>query len=137
MAGVAPPIVIPGEKFSKRTGQKFTQVSTVKLTVMGKKAELSAPVLQDGAEISPSFGVNLNVFPEFSFDKISMPEYGASKELNGTDQLPIARFTGLPYYADFLKDYYFISIFRLADKLTTPHFSGKIKEQFSTPGGGS
>ena len=130
---MAPPIVIPGEKFSRRISQKFTQVSTVKLTVLGKKADLSAPILKDGQEVSPSYGVNLNVFPEFSFDKISMPEYGTSEVLNGTGKLPVARFTGVPYYADFLKDYYLISLFRLTDKLTTPHFSGKIKEQYSTP----
>lgn len=128
MVGVGNPIEIPPERFAARKSDKFTEVSTVKLSVLGRGVELSAPDLSDGNTTT-----GINAFPEFAFDKISYPQYGTGEQINGTGKTPIARYTGVPYSAEFIKDYHFISIMRLADKLTTPTYSGKILEQFESP----
>lgn len=133
MTGVGNPIEIPPEKFSARKSDKFTEINVVQLSVLGKNVELSAPDIEDGAPANGDFGHGVNVFPEFSFEKMSYPQYGTNEKTNGTGKTPIARYTGVPYVADFIKDYNLISIMRLSDKLTTPAYAGKIKEQFESP----
>lgn len=130
MAGTSNPIEIPTQKFAKRYAVKLSPTSTVKMTVVGKEAELSAPILNDD---NSNYASSVNVFPYFAFDKLSRPYYGVLTQHNDKVLLPLAKVTAMPYSSDFIKDYHLISLFRLADKLTTPEYSGKIKEQFETP----
>ena len=127
--GTGNPVQIPTVVFSKRTGENLSSYPGISLKVLGKDATLAAPQLKDG-----QVHYQTNPFPEFAFDKISDPEYGATGFLsNGKEANPIARYTGIPYSTDFIKDYHLISLFRLADKTTVPGYSGRIKLQFQTP----
>lgn len=133
--GVSNPVEIPPEKFApRRRSDKFTEVPPVKLTVLGKSAELSPPELSDGDRLGAGILMNgVNPFPERAFEKISIPQYGSSETINGTGKTPLARYTGVPYAAEFIKDYHVISLLRLSDKLINPSYLGKIKKRFESP----
>lgn len=125
-SGTSNPVAISGEKLQARRNPVFSPVEGVKTTANGRPVEVKPPLL-NADSVSEAVYQNRNPFPEFVFEKISLPEYGSSDRA-------LARFTGVPVNRpDFLNDYYLIGLMRLVDKLTAPAHKGKVINIYDTP----
>lgn len=125
-SGTSDPIIVSSENFSPRKNPSFSKPKGVLIDSYGKTVEVSPPIISAG-NYSEALS-KTNIFPAFIFEKLSIPEYGASEDA-------IARFTGVPVNRpDFISDYHFIGLMRMVDKLTNPSYKGKIVAIYDTPG---
>lgn len=117
MVGYSPGIQVSEDDFS---GSKnaYGEVTGAEVDYAGEIVEVQPPLVDN---TNASLALNMiNPYPEFAFEKIQPPDYGADKDC-------IARFTGTPINnPDFLNDYYFISMMRLMDMIMEPEYNGKL-----------
>lgn len=129
-SGTSNPIFITGEAFSARRNPQFSPVEGVSTSAYGKVVEVKPPEA-NADTVSKALSINRNAFETFTFEKISVPEYGV--EQGGV--IPIGHYTGIPVNRpDYINDYFFISIMRSVDKLVNPSHQGRIKSIYDTPG---
>ncbi len=125
-SGTSDPFSVSGENLQSRKNPSFSPVEGVGTTANGRQVEVKPPKVTSD-NVSEALYLHRNPFPEFVFEKISVPEYGASQDA-------IARFTGVPVNRpDYLNDYHFIGIMRMVDRLMAPSYRGKINSSYNTP----
>ena len=125
--GTSSPVEITGGNLSLRKNPTFSPVEGISTTAYGKNVKVIPPEVTT-SNLSEAVYNHINCFPAFTFEKISIPEYGASND-------SIARFTGIPVNnPDYTNDYFFIGIMRMVDKITNPSYRGKVINIYNTPG---
>lgn len=125
-AGTSNPVKATNENLAVRKNPQFSKPEGIKTNAYGKEVEIKPPKVNSDT-VSEVLSRNQNCFPEFVFEKLDSPEYGTKSDA-------IARFTGVPVNKpDYLNDYFFIGLMRMTDKITNPHYRGKIINIYDTP----
>lgn len=108
---------ISNESLSERKSPIFSKVDLENNEVFPPKLETT--------EISTALSY-CNPFPEFSFEKISYPDYG-SKDC-------IAKHLGIPANKpEPVQDYHYIGLARSIDIISNPKYEGRIVVTYDTP----
>lgn len=124
-SGTSNPLNVSGEELQSRNNPQFSPVEGVDTDVNGKPAKVTPPV--GNADYVSAAMDNRNSFPEFVFEKISVPQYGTQPDA-------IARYTGVPVnHPDYINDYHFIGLMRMVDGLVKPSYKGKVNNKYDTP----
>lgn len=127
--GTSNPVTITGETFSARKNPQFSPVQGINTSVYGETVEVKPPDA-NADTVSLAFETNQNSFPQFTFEKISEPEYGRIHNA----KIPIGHYTGVPVNTpDYVNDYFVISLMRTVDKIVKPVHKGKVNTVYDTP----
>lgn len=117
-SGTSDTIIITDEELSARKSIRFSPVDGEGLEVLPPKITSS--------DLSEAMNKYVNDYPDFTFEKVGVPDFGQSD--------CIARHTGIiANQPDFVNDYFFISLMRCVDKMTTPSYVGRIIVIYDTP----
>ena len=118
--GTSPTITITGQALAVLTG--------IQLSPIQNDGQIVNPPVPNGTLPSEAMYIYTNPYRDFSFPKISPPQY---KSMNNNYDLPLI--TQQPINnPDFVADYHFISLMRLVDKFMQHSYKGYLGGTITT-----